>query len=270
MTTQTTLQETPRHESSAAEGNGHGDAQRVRGARGPKIGASTIIRSQDVNKRYVMSEDNYVDALCDATLEIEEGQTVAIMGPSGSGKSTLLHVLSCLDSATSGEVYLDGRRVDNLSRRELARLRRSEIGFIFQTFNLVSSLSAIENVMLAAEYAGKKRRDAREAARRALAQVGLSEREDHRPTELSGGQQQRVATARALVNEPKVIFGDEPTGNLDSASSAEVVEMMLRINRETGTTFVLVTHDPGVAGSCDRVFHMLDGRVTNGNGREAA
>jgi putative ABC transport system ATP-binding protein len=182
MTTQTTPQKTIHRESSAAGGNGHGDAQRVHGARGPEIGAKTIIRGHAVNKRYVMSEDNYVDALCDTTLEIEEGQTVAIMGPSGSGKSTLLHVLSCLDSATSGEVYLDGRRVDNLSRRELARVRRDEIGFIFQTFNLVSSLSAIENVMLAAEYAGKKRRDAREAARRALAQVGLAEREDHRPT----------------------------------------------------------------------------------------
>ncbi len=119
--------------------------------------------------------------------------------------------------------------------------------------------------MLAAEYAGKSRRDAREAARAALAQVGLDEREDHRPTELSGGQQQRVAIARALVNKPKVIFGDEPTGNLDSASSAEVVQMMHRINRDTGTTFVLVTHDPDVAASCDRIFHMLDGRVTNGH-----
>ncbi len=187
------------------------------------------------------------------------------MGPSGSGKSTLLHILGCLDSVDSGEVWLDGRRVDRLSRRDLAALRRNEVGFIFQTFNLVPSFTAIENVMLAAEYAGKGRREAREAARSALAQVGLADREEHRPTELSGGQQQRVAIARALVNGPKVIFGDEPTGNLDSASSAEIVQMMHQINRETGTTFVLVTHDPGVAATCDRVFQMLDGRVTNGH-----
>ena len=175
-----------------------------------------------------MGKDNFVDALQDASLEIEEGEMVAVMGPSGSGKSTLLHILGCLDSVNSGEVWLDGRRVDKLSRRELAQLRRNEVGFIFQTFNLVPSFTALENVMLAAEYAGKGRREAREAARSALAQVGLADRGDHQPTELSGGQQQRVAIARALVNGPKVIFGDEPTGNLDSASSAEIVAMMHR------------------------------------------
>ena len=235
-----------------------------------RTGAKTIVRGHKVHKRYVMGKDNYVDALADASLEIHHGQTVAIMGPSGSGKSTLLHVLSCLDSATSGEVWLDGRRVDNLSGRELAQLRRNDIGFIFQTFNLMPTLSAAENVMLAAEYAGRGHRAAREAAHVALEQVGLAQREDHKPTELSGGQQQRVAVARALVNQPKVIFGDEPTGNLDSSSSAEIVRMMHRINRETGTTFVLVTHDPTVADTCDHVFHMLDGRVTNGNSAVAA
>jgi ABC-type lipoprotein export system ATPase subunit len=233
-------------------------------------GAGPIIRGAGIHKRYVMGNDNFVDALQNATVEINKGQMVAVMGPSGSGKSTLVHILGCLDSVNSGEVWLDGRRVDRLGRRELARLRRNEVGFIFQTFNLVPSLTALENVMLAAEYAGKSRREARELARLALAQVGLAEREDHKPTELSGGQQQRVAIARALVNSPKVIFGDEPTGNLDSSSSAEIVEMMRRINRETGTTFVLVTHDPGVAATCDKVFHMLDGRVTNGNGAQDA
>jgi putative ABC transport system ATP-binding protein len=138
------------------------------------------------------------------------------------------------------------------------------VGFIFQTFNLVPSFTALENVMLAAEYAGRSRREARESARGALARVGLADREAHRPTELSGGQQQRVAIARALINGPKVIFGDEPTGNLDSGASAEIVAMMRQINRDTGTTFVLVTHDEGVAGTCDRVLMMLDGRVTNG------
>ena len=240
------------------------------GGRESRTGAKTIVSGYNINRRYVMGKDNYVDALADASLEIHQGQTVAIMGPSGSGKSTLLHVLSCLDSATSGEVWLDGRRVDDLTGRELAQLRRNEIGFIFQTFNLMPTLSAAENVMLAAEYAGRGRRAAREAAHVALGQVGLSQREDHKPTELSGGQQQRVAIARALVNQPKVIFGDEPTGNLDSSSSAEIVQMMHRINHETDTTFVLVTHDPGVADTCDHVFHMLDGRVTNGNSAIAA
>jgi putative ABC transport system ATP-binding protein len=222
---------------------------------------STVIKAVDIHKRYVMGKDNFVDALQGASLEVEEGEIMGIMGPSGSGKSTLLHILGCLDTLNSGEVWLDGRRVDKLARRDLAELRRSEVGFIFQTFNLVSSYTALENVMLAAEYAGKGRREAREAAQSAMAQVGLPDRMRHRPTELSGGQQQRVAIARALVNGPRVIFGDEPTGNLDSASSDEIVEMMRRINRDTGTTFVLVTHDPGVAATCDRVVHMLDGRV---------
>jgi putative ABC transport system ATP-binding protein len=224
----------------------------------------TLIRGIDIHKRYVMGKGNYVDALRGTSIEVLQGEMLGIMGPSGSGKSTLLHILGCLDSLDSGEVWLDGRRVDNLKRNELAQLRRTEVGFIFQTYNLVPSLTAIENVMLAAEYAGKGRREAREASKHALFLVALSDRERHRPTELSGGQQQRVAIARALVNEPKVIFGDEPTGNLDSSSSAEVVEMMHQVNRDTCTTFVLVTHDPGVAESCDRVVHMLDGLVTNG------
>ncbi len=223
----------------------------------------SVIKGIDIHKRYVMGKDNFVDALRGASLEVEEGEMMGIMGPSGSGKSTLLHILGCLDTLNSGEVWLAERRVDKLNRRDLALLRRNEVGFIFQTYNLVPSLTAIENVMLAAEYAGKGRHEAREAAQSALAHVGLADRERHRPTELSGGQQQRVAIARALVNGPKVIFGDEPTGNLDSASSAEVVAMLHGINRNTGTTFVMVTHDPGVAETCDRVLHMLDGLVTN-------
>ncbi len=220
-----------------------------------------LIKGLDIHKRYVMTKDNYVDALRGATVEVAEGEMVAIMGPSGSGKSTLLHILGSLDALTSGEVWLGGRRVDTLSGGDLTRLRRDEVGFIFQTFNLVPSLTALENVALAGQYAGKSRRDAREAARRAMEQVGLADRHDHRPSELSGGQQQRAAIARALVNGPKVIFGDEPTGNLDSTSSEETVSMMHEINRLTGTTFVLVTHDPGVAETCDRAIHMLDGRV---------
>jgi putative ABC transport system ATP-binding protein len=222
---------------------------------------ATVIHGKDIHKRYVMSKDNYVDALRGASVEVEDGEMVAIMGPSGSGKSTLLHILGCLDSLNAGEVWLDGRRVDTLAGRELTQLRRQEVGFIFQTFNLVSSMTALENVALAAQYAGKNRTAARDAAAEALEHVHLSDRHRHRPNELSGGQQQRVAIARALVNGPRVIFGDEPTGNLDSASSAEIVAMMNAINRTTGTTFVLVTHDPGVAEACGRVIHMLDGKV---------
>jgi putative ABC transport system ATP-binding protein len=220
-----------------------------------------LIKGIDVRKRYVMGKENFVDALQGASVEVGRGEMVSIMGPSGSGKSTLLHILGCLDSLDSGEVWLAGRRVDTLNGSDLTRLRRDEVGFIFQTFNLVPSLNALENVALAAQYAGKSRRQAREAAVEALADVGLADRQKHRPTELSGGQQQRVAVARALVNSPRVIFGDEPTGNLDSASSEEMVRMMHEINRETGTTFVLVTHAPEVAEACDRVVHMIDGQV---------
>ncbi len=224
-----------------------------------------VISGRGLSKRYVMGKDNYVDALRGVSLDIEQGDMVGIMGPSGSGKSTLMHILGCLDSPTAGEVWLQGRRVDNLDGAGLTQLRRLDVGFIFQTFNLVPSLSAVENVMLAAQYAGKGRAAAREAAEAALTHVGLADRQRHRPNELSGGQQQRVAIARALVNEPKVIFGDEPTGNLDSASSDEIVAMMHDINSKVGTTFVLVTHDPGVAEACTHVVHMLDGLVTNGS-----
>ncbi len=227
---------------------------------------SIAISGRDLHKRYVMGKDNYVDALCGVSLDIEQGEMVSIMGPSGSGKSTLMHILGCLDAPTAGEVWLAGRRVDTLGGAGLTQLRRSEVGFIFQTFNLVPSLTAIENVMLAAQYAGKNRTEARQAAEQALARVGLAERLRHRPNELSGGQQQRVAIARALVNQPVVIFGDEPTGNLDSSSSDEIVAMMHDLNRELGTTLVLVTHDPGVAEACTRVVHMLDGLVSNGSG----
>jgi len=225
---------------------------------------TVLVRGLDLRKRYVMGKDNFIDALRGVTLEVDEGEIVGVMGPSGSGKSTLMHILGCLDSPTAGEVWLADRRLDQLGDREITKIRRTAVGFIFQTFNLIPSLNALENVLLAAQYAGKKRAAARDAAEAALAHVGLADRHRHRPAELSGGQQQRVAIARALVNEPKVIFGDEPTGNLDSSSSDEIVKMMRQINHDTGTTFVLVTHDPGVAGACTRVIEMLDGLITNG------
>jgi putative ABC transport system ATP-binding protein len=221
----------------------------------------TILKAKGVAKRYELGKENYVDALQGATVDIQQGEMVAIMGPSGSGKSTLLHILGCLDGADSGEVWLGGRRVDGLSSREVTKVRRHEVGFIFQGFNLVSGLTALDNVALAAQYAGRSRRESVRLARQALESVGLSDRADHLPNELSGGQQQRVAIARALINEPAVVMGDEPTGNLDTANSADVMRMMREINLTTGTTFVLVTHDPDVAAVCDRIVHMRDGVV---------
>ena len=220
-----------------------------------------ILKAEGLSKRYTLSKDNYVDALCGADVEVRRGEMIAIMGPSGSGKSTLLHLLGCLDTADSGTIELQGRRVDNLRNGKVDRIRRNELGFIFQGFNLVSTLTAAENVALAAEYAGHSRKESARMARQALEAVGLADRAAHRPNELSGGQQQRVAIARALVNRPVVILGDEPTGNLDSASSADVIAMMRNINVTTGTTFVLVTHDPDVAAACDRIVVMRDGRV---------
>ncbi len=223
----------------------------------------SMISARGLQKRYQLSKENYVDALRGASLEVRQGEMVAIMGPSGCGKSTMLHMLGCLDSPDQGEIWLNGRRVDDLTSGATTSLLREEIGFIFQGFNLVPSLSAVDNVALAAQYAGKKRKEAHAAALAALQRVGLEDRASHRPNELSGGQQQRVAIARALVNEPSVIFGDEPTGNLDSASSAEVIDMLREINLLTGTTFILVTHDPDVAEACDRVIHMRDGLVVD-------
>jgi putative ABC transport system ATP-binding protein len=227
----------------------------------------TIVSVKGLQKRYQLGKDNYVDALRGASVNVGAGEMVAIMGPSGCGKSTMLHMMGCLDEPDSGEIWLNGRRVDDLSTRATTKLLREEIGFIFQGFNLVSTMTALDNVSLAAQYAGKSRRDAQRLAHETLEAVGLADRAAHRPSELSGGQQQRVAIARALVNRPAVIMGDEPTGNLDTASSAEVIDMMREINLLTGTTFILVTHDPGVAAACDRVIHMLDGIVTDDTAR---
>jgi putative ABC transport system ATP-binding protein len=223
----------------------------------------TIVSVKNLAKRYELGKDNYVDALRGASVNVQAGEMVAIMGPSGCGKSTMLHMMGCLDEPDSGEVWLNGRRVDELSTRATTKVLREEIGFIFQGFNLVPTMTAVDNVALASQYAGKSRREAQKSAREALEAVGLADRAGHRPSELSGGQQQRVAIARALVNRPGVIMGDEPTGNLDSTSSAEVIEMMRQINLSTGTTFILVTHDADVAAACDRVIHMRDGVVTD-------
>ena len=222
-----------------------------------------IISTTGLCRRYKLGKNNEVTALRGASVEIAAGEMVAIVGPSGSGKSTLMHLIGCLDSPDSGRVFINGRRVDNLKGRALTRVRSSQIGFIFQGFNLIPTMSALENVALAAEYAGTPRRDALARAAELLELVGLGDRTRHVPSELSGGQQQRVAIARALMNNPAIILGDEPTGDLDTATSDEIIAVMRRINTETGTTFVLVTHNPEVAAACDRTISMRDGAVAD-------
>ncbi len=229
---------------------------------------NTLLEARDVRKHYRLGKNNTVEALRGASVSIASGEMVAIMGPSGSGKSTLMHILGCLDAPDSGAVSVMGRRVECLSERELTGIRSREIGFIFQGFNLVSTLTAQENVALAAEYAGMSRKLAMRNAQRMLVKVGLGDRLRHYPNELSGGQQQRVAIARALVNHPAVILGDEPTGDLDTKTSAETIEMMREINQTTGTTFVLVTHNPEVGEACDRVISVRDGRIIDDTGSD--
>jgi putative ABC transport system ATP-binding protein len=228
-----------------------------------------IVRATGLSKRYKLGKENFVDALRGATVHIRPGEMVAIMGPSGSGKSTMMHMIGCLDTPDTGEVWIGGRRADTLSGRALTRLRSEEIGFIFQGFNLIPTLTATENVALAAEYAGISRGASAAKGRELLELVGLADRAGHVPSELSGGQQQRVAIARALVNSPSVVLGDEPTGDLDTKTSDEIVEMMRDVNLRTGTTFVLVTHNPEVAEACDRVIMMRDGVVFDDDFDEA-
>jgi putative ABC transport system ATP-binding protein len=227
-----------------------------------------VIRTTGVTKRYKLGKDNEVVALRGASMEIAGGEMVAIVGPSGSGKSTIMHLIGCLDAPDGGRVFINGRRVDDLKGTALTRVRSTEIGFIFQGFNLIPTMNATDNVALAAEYAGASRGEAQRRAEELLELVGLGDRKRHLPSELSGGQQQRVAIARALVNGPAIVLGDEPTGDLDTATSDEIVALMRKINVETGTTFVLVTHNPEVAASCDRTISMRDGVVAD-NGLEA-
>jgi putative ABC transport system ATP-binding protein len=210
-----------------------------------------------------------VEALRGVDLAIERGEFVAIMGPSGCGKSTLLNLLAGLDRPTAGEVRLDGERIDQLSETGLARLRRRKIGFVFQFFNLVPTLSAVENVELPLLLVGRRRRDARRSASELLSDLGIGDKLGAAPAFLSGGQQQRVALARAIANTPEVLLGDEPTGNLDSAAAREVLGL-LRAARDRGQTLLLVTHDARVAAAADRVVMLRDGRVRDETELEAA
>jgi putative ABC transport system ATP-binding protein len=193
---------------------------------------------------------------------IERGEFVAIMGPSGCGKSTLLNLLAGLDRPSAGEVWLDGERIDQLSETELARLRRRKVGFVFQFFNLVPTLSAVENVELPLLLVGRRRKDARRSANQLLSDLGIADKHGAAPVQLSGGQQQRVALARALANTPDIVLGDEPTGNLDSAASREVLGL-LRAARDRGQTLLVVTHDPRVAATADRIVTLRDGLVSD-------
>ena len=218
-----------------------------------------LIETHDLWKTYTMGAEE-VHALRGVSVEIERGDYVAIMGPSGSGKSTLMNLIGCLDSPTKGSYLLNGQRVSEMNDNELARIRNEEIGFVFQTFNLLPRASALQNVELPLVYAGVGSKDREVRAREALEKVDLLPRMTHRPNELSGGQRQRVAVARALVNNPSLLLADEPTGNLDSKTGAEIMALLARLH-EAGNTIVLVTHEAEVAAFAPRVLQLKDGQV---------
>jgi ABC-type lipoprotein export system ATPase subunit len=221
-----------------------------------------LIELHDIWKIYNLG-DLDVPVLKGISLSISQGETVSLMGVSGSGKSTLMNVLGCLDRPTSGKYFLDGADVTKFSVNQRADLRNRKIGFVFQNFNLLARTSALENVILPLEYhhQGMSRRDSIDRAKTLLDRVGLSDRMHHHPSQLSGGQQQRVAIARSLINEPSILFADEPTGNLDSKTSGEILEMFQQLNAEDGITILLVTHDPDVAHHSRRVIHIRDGCI---------
>ena len=230
---------------------------------------TALLEGRNLRKTYRLSRRNQVKALRGVEIRIEHGEMVALMGPSGSGKSTLMHILGLLhspdgDDGPRAELSVNGVDVTSMSEGRRTRMRADTMGFVFQSYNLVPTLTAAENVALAGEYAGTGRREAMSAANEALGWVGLAERAGHRPMELSGGEQQRVAIARSLVNKPKLLLADEPTGNLDSGHSHEVLELLRRFNKERGQTLLLVTHDAEVGAFCDRVIHMRDGLIQEG------
>ncbi|GAA4411280.1 ABC transporter ATP-binding protein [Nibrella viscosa] len=218
-----------------------------------------IIETTDISKRYVMGSE-VIDALKSITIAVRKGEYVAFMGPSGSGKSTLMNIIGCLDTPTAGRYVLNGQDVSNMSENELAEVRNKEIGFVFQTFNLLPRQSSLENVALPLIYAGYNKADRTEKAMLALKNVGLENRAGHKPNELSGGQRQRVAVARALVNDPSILLADEPTGNLDSKTSYEIMDLFDQIHSK-GNTVIMVTHEEDIAQYAHRVVRLRDGLI---------
>ncbi|MBW2996751.1 ABC transporter ATP-binding protein [Candidatus Woesearchaeota archaeon] len=219
-----------------------------------------MIRLQNVWKIYQMGEVE-VPALRGLDLEIKKGEFVAVMGPSGSGKSTAMHMIGCLDIPTKGSVFLDGKDISHLAESDLAQIRGQKIGFIFQQFNLIPTLTALENVMLPMTFQGMTGAERKERAEELLRMVDLGDRMDHRPSELSGGQQQRVAIARSLANDPEVVLADEPTGNLDSTTEGIIMDFLRKLHSKKCKTIVMVTHDEGVADNAERVEFLMDGSV---------
>lgn len=219
--------------------------------------SKTVIKVENLSKKYIMGE-MVVHALRGVSVEIQEGEFVAIMGPSGSGKSTFMNLIGCLDRPTEGKYWLDGQEVSRMGDNQLAEVRNKYIGFVFQSYNLLPRTTAVKNVELPLMYAGAKNRT--ELAKKALEKVGLGQRMDHKPNELSGGQQQRVAIARAIVNDPVMILGDEPTGNLDSRTSEEIMALFQDLNR-AGKTVVIVTHEDEIAQHCNRIIRFRDGVI---------
>ncbi len=218
------------------------------------------IRTVDLTRTFEVGEST-VEALRSINLEVDQGQFVALVGPSGSGKSTLLNLVGGLDRPTSGELWIDGIELSASKEKALTEHRRRRVGFVFQSFNLLPRLTAVENVALPLVFVGAPEKERLERAVQLLDQVGLSDRLDHRPTQLSGGEQQRVAIARALVNRPAIILADEPTGNIDTGTGAEIMALLRRLNREQGVTLLLVTHDPEAAGFADRIIQLRDGQI---------
>jgi putative ABC transport system ATP-binding protein len=221
-----------------------------------------LILTEELHRDFQMGRTT-VHALDGVSITVEEGELLGVMGPSGSGKSTLLHLVGGLDRPTSGRVWVGGREITALDENELAAYRRQEVGFIFQSFNLIATMTALQNVAFPMFFARVPPRQRQQRARRLLEAVGLTGRLDHRPTELSGGEQQRVAIARALVNDPTLFLADEPTGNLDSQTGADVMQLLAQLNQEQGRTIIVVSHDPTVMAFVKRSIHLLDGRVTD-------
>lgn len=225
-----------------------------------------VIEARNLTKTYMMGEFE-VRALRDVSFNIERGEMISIMGPSGSGKSTMMNTLGCLDRPTSGEYILDGESVAEMNDDQLASVRNRKVGFVFQSFNLLSRLTALGNVELPLRYAGLTE-GRRERAQAALEAVGLKDRMTHRPYELSGGQQQRVAVARAIVNDPAIIMADEPTGNLDSKVGREIMNLLLNLNKERGTTLIIITHDAAIAEQTQRIIRLRDGELESSGEKE--